>query len=126
MPLEVIYLTPSHKWNPYGIPHHGKDIAFFNSMIAEGRDGHCINRRAFTGTTSYNFYRVPKDFYFGHNNMMRHVPKEDTGRNYRCVLINGQKFTVMASGTHVFKPPIRDIGSIRTRYPIFPIYAEGS
>jgi len=126
IPLEVIYLTPLHKWNPYGIPHYGKNTPFWNSMIAEGRDGHCSRSTAFTGTTSNNFYRVPKDFYVGHDNMMKNVPEEDTGRDYRCVLINDQTFTVMASGIHIHLPRIPRLGMIRTRYPIFPIYAEGS
>merc|ERR1719204_1519211 len=80
IPLEVIYLTPLHKWNPYGIPHYGKDTTFRNRMIAENRDGGCKKRNALTGTTSDKFYRIPKDFFHAYNAMMRNVPQEDTGR----------------------------------------------
>ena len=39
---------------------------------------------------------------------------------------NGIVRKVVASGTRVFLPEIKDVGTIRTRYPIYPVYGEGS
>ena len=39
---------------------------------------------------------------------------------------NGKPQKVVASGTRVFLPEIKSIGRLRTRFPIFPVYGEGS
>ena len=33
---------------------------------------------------------------------------------------------VRASGTYVFLPNIKDVGILRTRYPVYPVHGEGS
>lgn len=44
-----------------------------------------------------------------------------------CVLDpSGTVRKVVASGTRVFLPEIKDVGTMRTRYPIYPVYGEGS
>ena len=39
---------------------------------------------------------------------------------------SGKPHKVVASGPRIFLPEIKGIGRLRTRYPIFPIYGEGS
>ena len=51
----------------------------------------------------------------------------DTGGGVVGVLDrSGNVREVRSSGTRIFTPPIPDVGTIRTRYPIAPLADEGS
>lgn len=121
IPLEIIYLTPLSKWNPYGLINRG------DSVTENGRTGVCTTdkSKAFNGVNSKNYYLTPKEFFTGtqiDNDPADTVRKADT-----CVLDqNNNTRIVKASGIHILLPEIKGVGIIRQRYPIMPIHGEGS
>lgn len=124
IPLEVIYLTPLHKWNPHKIKYHGDHRKFRKIVQKDGRNGKCTVGKEFDGTTSKLFYRTPAEFYNGEKTGK---DPADTDRGVTCVLNNnGESKKVRASGTHVFLPNIKGVGVLRQRYSIFPVHGEGS
>ncbi|XP_066924739.1 uncharacterized protein [Clytia hemisphaerica] len=128
IPLEIIYMTPLYKWNPYKLKHHG-DQTTANLKIINGngkRNGNCAAgaAKAYTGINSRNFYMTPAAFYSGAS---VESSAADTARGVTCVLDqDGVERQVRAAGTHIFLPQIKDVGVLRTRYPIFPVHGEGS
>lgn len=126
IPLELIYLTPLSKWNPYELKYHGDHRKSRTIAQANGRFGDCKQgaNKELNGTTSRLYYVTPNEFYAG-----GHVGRTgaDTSRGLTCVLDQkGVSRQVRASGTHVFLPYITDVGVLRQRYPIFPVHGEGS
>ena len=129
IPLEVIYLTPLSKWNPYDIAYHGThgypDRA--RTIInKDKRNGKCTedHRRALNGTSSQVYYRTPVEFFDA--SFVDRNPA-DTGKLFLCVLDkNGKSRKVRSSGTRVMLPNIPEVGIIRQRYPVMPIHGEGS
>ena len=128
IPLEIIYLTPLYKWNPYNLTHYGDQNWKNLNIITENRkrNGDCRSAdKAFRGINSRNFYMTPAAFYSGKS--VDSPSAADTARGVTCILDQqGKAREVRASGTHVFLPQIKDVGILRTRYPIFPVHGEGS
>ena len=128
IPLELIYMTPLYKWNPFNLKHHG-DQNKDNLKIINGggkRNGDCNGgaAKAFNGINSRLFYQTPASFYSG---SVSGSTAADTARGVTCVLNqDGESKKVRAAGTHVFLPQIKNVGILRTRYPIFPVHGEGS
>nr|KAG5705260.1 hypothetical protein BaRGS_010711 [Batillaria attramentaria] len=122
IPLEIVYLTPLNSWNPYGLEYKGD--WHHSNIRANGRNGdHGINH-AYNGTDSKAFYQTPAAFFTGGD-----VDKDpaDTARGSAGVLDrHGNVHSVKASGMRVILPYIPGVGTLRTRYPIMPVYAEGS
>ncbi|XP_031572205.1 uncharacterized protein LOC116306312 [Actinia tenebrosa] len=125
IPLEIIYLTPLSKWNPYDIEFKGKDgKGYANTVTANGRNGDLIKEKAFNGTNSRKFYRTPMEFFAGNE---VEADAADTTKNSVGVLDKkGDMRICKATGTRIFFPPIGDLGILRQRYPIMPIHGEGS
>ena len=66
IPLEIIYLTPLAKWNPYNIEHKGKaGTELAETVTADKRDGGSKPKEAYNGTNSKVFYRTPAEFFSG-------------------------------------------------------------
>ena len=129
IPLEIIYMTPLYKWNPFKLKHHGDQNWKNLRIINEGgkRNGDCRGgaAKAFNGINSRLFYQTPASFYSGSS--VGGADAADTARGVTCVLDEqGKSHQVRAAGTHVFLPQIKDVGILRTRYPIFPVHGEGS
>ena len=128
IPLEIIYMTPLYKWNPYNLKHHGdNNWQNFRIITDKGkRNGDCTKPdKALLGINSRNFYMTPAAFYSGSS--AGTSSSADTARGVTCVLDQqGKSRQVRAAGTHVFLPQIKDVGILRTRYPIFPVHGEGS
>ena len=128
IPLEIIYMTPLYKWNPYNLKHHGdNNWQNFRIITDKGkRNGDCTKPdKALLGINSRNFYMTPAAFYSG--NSAGTSSSADTAMGVTCVLDQqGKSRQVRAAGTHVFLPQIKDVGILRTRYPIFPVHGEGS
>ena len=80
---------------------------------------------AYNGTNSATFYRTPWEFFDGSE--YRDDPA-DTPRDFVYVLNRSgtASFKVRSSGIRTFLPGISQIGKIHQRYPIHPVYGEGS
>jgi len=117
IPLEIIYLTPLTRWNPYNISK--VDTADFDDT----RSGGCSVDDAFDGWTTSNAYFTPSAFYSGNVTAL----PGDTVQGPLCALDGeGTMRSVMASGHWIHFPEIGNgVGSVRQRYPIFPVADDG-
>ena len=66
IPLEIIFMTPLSKWNPYNIEYKGA----FNSQMgktveAGGRNGGKTKEKAYNGINSKRFYQTPVELFSG-------------------------------------------------------------
>ena len=87
VPLEVIYLTPLHKWNPYNLKYKGEARSPSGREVTKDRRyGQCDSdkKRAYNGTNSVTYFRTPIEFYSG-----REVNGDaaDTSRSVSAVCI---------------------------------------
>lgn len=65
-PLEIIYLTPLSKWNPYNIDFKGNAKGVAKIVEANGRNGDLEDKaKAYNGTHSRKFYMTPVEFFSG-------------------------------------------------------------
>ena len=117
IPLEIIYLTPLHKWNPFNITY-----------IDDGKQcGKCKGGN--TKETAYQFasrsyyYRTPASFFTG--DPVDGDAADTSGQSVGMLDANGNLHKVRASGVYVGLPEIKDVGILRTRYPIAPVHQEG-
>lgn len=122
IPLEIIYMTPLLSWNPYNLNFHG-DARGDAYVTAGGRHGGFNASTAFTGISEKNFYMTPKEF-FGEIGHPVYKEAEESAVGVLDHHHNVQK--VLPSGTRVFLPSIPGVGRLRTRYPIAPLFREGS
>ena len=123
VPLEIIYLTPLSRWNPYKLSHYD-EVHSKTPVAKNGRKGRCSEGKEFNGTNGRNYFITPAEFYTG-----GHIDQKtaDTSRGVVCVLNKtGNSVKTRAAGIHVFLPYIKGVGVMRQRYPIFPIHGEGS
>jgi len=66
IPLELIYLTPLSKWNPYNIEYKGDASKPSGKTVeAGGRNGGFSVNEAYNGTNSRKFYQTPVEFFSG-------------------------------------------------------------
>jgi len=117
-PLEVIYLTPLTKWNPYNISFVDK------SDFVEGLNGKCGSEPLQNIKGQY-FYQTPAAF-FGDDS--GETDAADTAQNGLCAIgADGEEHAVAASGHWLVFPEIGgDVGFVRQRYPIPPVHEAGS
>jgi hypothetical protein len=124
-PMEIIYLTPLHKWNPYDIRYYGwskKDEAA-KRVTANGRNG--SSEAPYDGTNSINYFRTPAEF-FGSDEEYSVRPADTTGADVYVLDSQGIARRVRASGHRMFIPNIPGVGRVRQRYPIMPVHYEGN
>ncbi|KAK2149775.1 hypothetical protein LSH36_437g04061, partial [Paralvinella palmiformis] len=126
IPLEIIYMTPLSKWNPYDIPYRGDSRTKEGKTIFDGpkgrRNGRSNKNKAYNGTNSKVYYQTPTEFF---NNEINRDPA-DTTKGSTFVLDAGNNVRqVRASGHRIILPNIPDVGKLRQRYPIMPIHGEG-
>ena len=126
VPLEVVFLTPLHSWNPFRLQYKGDNLSpLGRTVLANGRKGKVTQDGAFNGTNSRHFYQTPVQFFRSGREV--NSDPADTVRGVVGVLDpDGQVRSVVASGVRIFLPEIKGLGVLRTRYPIMPVYAEGS
>ena len=119
IPLEIIYLTPLGRWNPY-------DIEYNNDKVQDKkRKGGKTRATAFSCASSKLFYRTPTSFFRG--TPVKSKDAADTsGRAVGMLNRKGELNSVMASGVYTILPEIEGVGEVRTRYPIAPVHQEGS
>ena len=126
IPLEIVYMTPLLKWNPYDLEYKGDAKSDSGKTVKEGgRTGSTtLKDRAYNGINSKIYYQTPYEFFGGSE---LGTSKADTVRSVVGVLDRvGALHKVKASGTRAFLPYIPGVGSMRTRYPIMPVHGEGS
>eukprot|EP00795_Rhopilema_esculentum_P001345 gene1345-15745_t len=126
IPLEMIYLTPLTSWNFYNLTYRGSARGAEGKKVTEGgRNGDCKDpAKHWNGLNSKTYYMTPKAFFSGEEH---DTDAADTTRGTSCVLDpDGKVRQVVASGTRIMLPEINGVGKLRTRYPIFPVYGEGS
>ena len=89
IPLEVIYLTPLQKWNPFDVEYKGDSrSAEGKTVTANKRYGQCMkgndSSRAYNGTNSRAYFRTPAAFF---GSTEQNTDAADTSRKYGvCVL----------------------------------------
>ena len=112
IPVEVIWLTPLHSWNPYNIPM--KD-----SVTGKGTE-----TDPYSGIGNKEYYMTPTEFFTG--DFVQGDAADTVAGEVFVSTPQGTKKT-RASGVRVFLPKIAGIESnIRQRYPIMPVHGEGS
>lgn len=120
IPLEIIYLTPLTKWNPYNIKEKTKNEFDY------ARNGDCgASSTAFDGWTVDNAYFTPSEFYDG----LTPKTMADTAKDNVCALggDGNSIHSVYPSGHFTVFPSIGGgVGRIRQRYPIYHIHSAGS
>ena len=119
IPLEIVYLTPLSKWNPY-------DIRYSDAGTNDPkRNGGFSKDTAYDGSNSKAFYQTPSEFYTGKKD--EHADKADTSGHIVGVLDKKRRVkSVAASGIYINLPEIPGVGVVRTRYPIAPVHQEGA
>ena len=121
IPLEIIYLTPLHQWNPYNIIYNE-----VSNPEDGGRTGICSQgtSRALLGSNRANYFRTPVEFFASTESQYA----ADTSGGATCVLDSTNTVReVRASGHWITFPEIGGgVGEVRQRYPIFPIHEAGS
>ena len=124
-PLEIIYMTPLNRWNPFDLEYKGDERKpYGKTVFLGGRFGGRTPEKAYNGTNSKKYYQTPAAFYSGGE-----VSSDaaDTTKNSVGVLDRkGVVRITKASGTRIFLPPISGVGVCRQRYPIMPVHGEGS
>ena len=128
VPLEIVWLTPLSSWNPFDIEYKGDSKSELAKTVTKGvngtRNGGKTEEKAYDGIHSKLYYLTPSQFYSGGE---VEPDKADTTRGSVGVLNRQKKLTMVKSaGIRIFLPNIPGVGALRTRYPIMPVYAEGS
>ncbi len=127
VPLEVIYLTPLNRWNPYDLEYKGHATEPYGESAEIDSDG---NRRtgdndpllAYNGTNHRTFYHIPEAFFQSD----LEADPADTSRQVVWVLDRqGLPRAVRASGIRIQFPNIPGVGTLRQRYIIAPLSVEG-
>ena len=66
IPLEIIYMTPLYKWNPYKLVYKGDEkTPWGKTVYAGGRNGGMTPQKAYNGTNSRKYYQTPVEFFSG-------------------------------------------------------------
>ncbi|KAK7484362.1 hypothetical protein BaRGS_00024367 [Batillaria attramentaria] len=125
IPLEVVYLTPLNTWNPFNIENKGDYQSDRGKTVtAGGRNGGMTSLRAYNGVNSMKYFLTPSRFFSGGE--IESDPA-DTKQTVAGVLDrNGVVRNVTSSSIRIHLPEIPGVGVMRTRYPVYPVYAEGN
>ena len=111
IPVEVIWLTPLHSWNPYNIP-------FSDSVTGKGTES-----SPYSGIAKREYYMTPTEFFTGD---VEGDAADTVAGEVFVTTPQGVKKT-RASAVRILFPKIAGIdGIIRQRYPIMPVHGEGS
>lgn len=114
IPLELILRTPLESWNPYGIPLQATITG--NGSVGSPYNGY--------NPVLYN-HKTPASFFAGQ--APNGDPADTNAGDIRALDGAGTTRVVRNSGLYVHLPTISGIAQpIRIRYPIAPVYHEGS
>jgi len=113
IPVEMIYLTPLHSWNPYNVP------------ILDKAEGKGTLSNPYSGVSNKVWYLTPTAFFSG-DEQDKDPADTSAGEVFMETPTDGKQ-KVRASGTRIIFPTIDGIDKkVRQRYPIMPIHGEGS
>lgn len=112
IPLEIIYTTPLHNYNPYNLKHYE------NPDKVPSKSGECDNKNDYiTESFVSMFYRTPFELF----DKPKKGDSADTAADFLCAKDqNGNKVKVAPSGIAAILPSIKNVGPVRLRYPIAP------
>lgn len=114
IPVEVIWLTPLHSWNPLGIELSDEREPGGKGTVAD----------PFIKAGGKQWYLTPTEFFSGGE--VDSNPADTSSGEVIMKTPSGAR-KVRASGTRIMFPKIDGIEKqIRQRYPIMPIHGEGS
>ena len=66
IPLEIIYLTPLNRWNPFDPECKGSEKTTHGKTVFQGgRSGGTSQDKAYNGTNSKKYYQTPSAFFSG-------------------------------------------------------------
>ena len=123
IPLEVIFITPLSSWNPYNLTYKGDSQSSEGQKVTDDRDGGPTITSAFDGINDKSYYMTPPEMFSSDDAI---IAPADTGLLSAGVLDDkGDLHTARPSGLRVFLPDISGVGSLRQRYPIFPVHGQG-
>lgn len=123
IPLELLLRTPLETWNPYGIPLQedatGQPAVTGDGIETKPYDGYHPRSR---------YYLTPIELFAGAE--VAADPADTSGGTVYVRDAGGTTRAVKASGMRIILPPVDDGSggtvSLRTRYPVYPVYHEGS
>ncbi|XP_032243225.1 uncharacterized protein LOC5517255 [Nematostella vectensis] len=125
IPLEIIFLTPLHRWNPYDIQYKGDAKTDWGKTVVDGgRNGDKTPEKAYNGSNSRVYYQTPVEMFQGGE--VGSGAADTTKSSVGVLDKTGKVRNCVASGTRVFFPYMPGVGFLRQRYPIFPVHGEGS
>ena len=127
IPLEIVYMNPLSTWNPHDIILRGWANGVEGRKILKGprgrRNGGQSPDKAFNGCNSKKHFITPHGFF---DDQSDRIPV-DTVRNTIHVLNrDGEVLPMRNSGFWIHMPNIPGVGKLRQRYPIMPLYEEGT
>eukprot|EP01064_Diplonema_japonicum_P018904 TRINITY_DN275_c0_g1_i2.p1 TRINITY_DN275_c0_g1~~TRINITY_DN275_c0_g1_i2.p1 ORF type:complete len:1096 (+),score=388.85 TRINITY_DN275_c0_g1_i2:41-3328(+) len=123
IPLEVVYLTPLLKWNPYNIEYHEKKTPGYDAVKKMTTNTGLSPGTPFKGSRQDLFFRTPAELF---KDQLHPDPADSSGGETFVEDKNGVVRKTRASGTWVFTPEIEGVGAVRTRYPVFPVHEHGN
>ena len=115
VPVEIIYLTPLNKWNPFNIKQE---------LDCSDVTGIGTKADPFSASCPDRHFLTPDSFFTGSEAT---VCSNDSNIMYFDSPLFDDPVCLRPSGIHIVLPRINGIdGIIRQRYPIMPINGEGS
>ena len=115
VPVEILYITPLSKWNPFAIKYESD---------CKNIEGNGTKVFPFNATCPGLHYLTPDSFYTGGS---LNSCSDSDGVTYFKSPYFVPPVCLRPSGIHIVLPDINGIdGIIRQRYPIMPINGEGS
>lgn len=113
-PLEIIFLTPLNRWNPYKLQYKGKFNSEEGKTVKENnRNGGYDVDTAFNGLNSKTYYITPKEMFESDE---KNKDEADTTQGEVGVLTpKGEVARVRAAGIRAFFPNIPGVGILRQR-----------
>ncbi|XP_064645150.1 uncharacterized protein LOC135498698 [Lineus longissimus] len=126
IPLEIIYMTPLQRWNPYNIKdrgHHRTDAG--RVVTNNGRNGGLTKDKAYDGFNAANCYHTPAALFKGGREVDEGSAADTVSGAVGVLDQKNNMRTMMASGLRIFFPEIDGAGVVRQRWPISPVHGEG-
>ena len=125
IPLEIIYLTPLSRWNPYRLQYKGDfRMPLGKTVTSNGRNGGLTSATAYDGVNS-RFYGITPTFFYQRAEETV-IAADTTGGVMGVLARNGWVRKVRASGHRIVMRGIRGVGDVRQRWPIMPLHVNGN
>ncbi|XP_066929408.1 uncharacterized protein [Clytia hemisphaerica] len=126
IPLEIIYMTPLSKWNPYGIKYNPNCAGYENTNDTRKGTGLCADYSRAKKHACDRFYYITPSEFFSASSEGEKDPA-DTAKKGFCMLDrDGNGVVASPSGTRIMFPEIKGVGKLRQRFPISPIHGHGT